>query len=471
MKLELGCTIVAVGSGNHPSQRAIVRISGEETQSILQQLITCQDAGGLLAASHAQSASVRCSLAWPEQDVECQVYFWPTRISYTGEPSAEIHVIGSMPIVESLVSRITQLGAKPAERGEFTLRGFLNGKLDLAQAEAVLGVIEADNSAGLNWALGQLAGNLSGAVRQLREQLVGLLSHLEAGLDFVEEDIEFIHRDEIITQLQSVADALLAMQEQLAGRLSRKQHPSVVLVGFPNAGKSSLFNALLGRARTIVSNVAGTTRDVITANCQLKDMEVELVDTAGIEDYNLNSPRGLAQEKLVDHIQQAALLLTCHSTESPAALLQSLERKLESVLRSRAADLADGIYSMPPRLQVITKSDLSSSIPVTEPDCRVSVSEPNQLAHLRELIYETLWNSAKSTSSHAMHCAIVRCNTSLHLATEDVRRALQLATGCAGEELIATEIRVALDNLGMIIGEIHSDEILGEIFGRFCIGK
>src|SRR6185312_3857000 len=198
---------------------------------------------------------------------------------------AEVHIVGSTPILDQLLAQYLARGARHAEPGEFTLRAFLSGRIDLTRAEAVLGVIEAANPAQLEAALHQLAGGLSGPILALRDHLLDLVAHLEANLDFSEEpDVDEVGRAALAAELDQSARGLSELARRLDERGRPEGYPRVVLVGPPNAGKSRLFNAMLGRDRAIVSPRAGTTRDYLTGLCDCDGLAVELVDTAGIED-------------------------------------------------------------------------------------------------------------------------------------------------------------------------------------------
>ena len=471
MKFDLQRTIVAVSSGSMPSRRAIVRLSGSLTHSILSQLFHVQSDLALLATTVPRAAQVTCSFALARSagdnavslsQIRATVYFWPDARSFTGEPSAELHLIGSMPIVEAMVAHLCSLGASPAERGEFTLRSFLAGKLDLIQAEAVLGVIEAEGPAQLQAALSQLGGNLSKPVREMRDQLVELIAHLEAGLDFVEEDIEFISNADLIAQLTDICKRIAALAEQLNTRDARSRAAQIVIVGLPNSGKSSLFNCLAGNDRAIVSSLAGTTRDAITQTVELQGMNVELIDTAGIEELNEDSPRAEAQTALQRRLQQADVALFCMDTSIPidqnwrTAQVQALVQNGISVL------------------VVGTKSELYAD---RQPqfagmfDSLVSVRTGAGIAELTQHLAELVASHRLEFQSAALLHIAVRCRQAFSAAVATLDRAIALAKSGDGEELVAAELRMVLDELSAVIGEIHSDDILGEIFSRFCIGK
>ncbi len=300
-------TIVALASGPRPAERAIVRIAGPDTRRILESL--CQDLPvGFLNASRVAWASCLCDLPSVQRNLPVTIIYWPNDRSYTGSPAAEIHLIGSLPLAELVIQRCCEVGAEPAERGEFTLRAFLSGKIDLAQAEAVLGVIEADSQGTLQAALSQLGGNLAPAIAPLRESVLNILAELEAGLDFVDEDIQFISHAEIAAQLQ----LLLGQLEQFASRLDTRSNTDrvahVVLTGLPNSGKSSLFNAMCRQPLAIIADVPGTTRDYLQHRMRAAATDFELIDTAGWEELADGTPRAMAQQQLQRCLQEAQFM-------------------------------------------------------------------------------------------------------------------------------------------------------------------
>lgn len=471
MKLDLERTIVAVSSGLAPARRAVIRISGQETRRILGELIgpfACPASEELLAARAALSRQLHVDIGWQQRRLPTRVYYWPDHRCFTGEPSAELHVLGALPIVESLVERILSCGASPAERGEFTLRSFLAGKLDLPQAEAVLGVIEANSESQLEQALQQLGGNLSSPVRTLRNQLLELVAHQEAGLDFVEEDIEFISQQQLTQSLQQISDQLADIAAKLKTRDTRRRAPRIVFVGLPNAGKSSLFNALVGSERAIVSPQAGTTRDAVSSPAALGELSVDLIDTAGIEELEGASPRQLAQGVLQAWLGQTDVAVLCVDMSQPAD-------------RTWLAAQATRLRAVVPQVVIVgTKLDLAENAQAYA-DCDLNATssalQAESVANIRQLLLSAITDSSQQLHMDAMHETAVRCQQSLELAQAAIQRALQLAadvhSGYAGsaEELVAAELRNALDDLSAVIGEIHSDDILGQIFSRFCIGK
>ncbi len=441
-------TICAVASAPVGAANGIVRVSGSDAVKILQSVL----AEPLdVPPRAARRFAIELPLPAPLGVVSGAALVWPTHRSYTGQPAVELHLPGCLPLLDAAVETLVAAGARPARPGEFTLRAFLAGRLDLTQAEAVLGVIDANDQRSLEQALEQLAGGLSAPLSHLRGRLLDLLSHLEAGLDFVEEDIEFISEAELNEALDDALQQLTIIRSQMTDRSSSADLPLVVLRGRPNAGKSRLMNALAGNQAAIVADVAGTTRDPVHANAKFGSHLVRLADTAGIEDGR-NDIEHLAQTAGHDADQRATVRLVCwDSLDGPPP-------------PSTAA---------PATLQVLTKVDLldderSSSV---LPDWLATSSLTGQgIARLRQAIAAKLDDTLhRDTGSVAGTAA--RCSASLDQAIEAIQQARAVSETGGGQELVAAEMRIALTALGEVTGEIYTDDILDRIFSRFCIGK
>jgi tRNA modification GTPase len=385
--------------------------------------------------------------------------FWPTSRSFTGEPVAEFHLPGSVPLLNEVLEEVCTRGARPAQQGEFTLRAFLAGRIDLVQAEAVLGVIDAGDQTELQTALGQLAGGISHVISDVREQLLLHLADLEAGLDFVDEDIEFVSRPELARRLEQGEDLLRRLLDQAARRMHSTARPRVVLAGLPNAGKSTLFNTLVGSQAAIVSHMAGTTRDYLVANTSQDGMSWDLVDTAGWEQAR-DGIEALAGQLRSEQYQRAHLILWCS-----AADFSDIERQRDDQLHRQCQATHAQV------LRVITKADCLSSEESGKPsqEIRVSAMPTHGIDNLRQAIRARL--STEAAASEIISSTAARCAESLRNALLGMERARRLVHDNSGDELIAMELRETLDHLGRVVGRVYTDDILDRIFSRFCIGK
>jgi tRNA modification GTPase len=354
-----------------------------------------------------------------------------------------------------------------AEPGEFTLRAFLGGRLDLTQAEAVLGVIDASDTQDLHTALAQLAGGLARPLFQLRDDLLQLLAELEAGLDFVEDDIRFVSQAETVQRLQAAAATLSDAAEQISVRHTVRDVCDVVLVGPPNAGKSSLFNALVERysggkvatgceATAIVSPIRGTTRDYLTATIRVEGVAIELVDTAGVEAVATVAASRIdakAQSLAIERRERAQILVHC----LPATELHQ-------------SDIPPG-----PDIIVITKSDLATTTRLTlnthTPIVVTSSLTGEGLAKLCDKIVHLIAVRNQPGRPAAVAVTADRCRESIRLAAAAISTATELANSASGDELVAAELRSALTELGKVVGAVYTDDVLDRVFKTFCIGK
>ena len=453
MSFPIDDVITAVASAPGPATQGIVRVSGPETLAVL---TACFPAARetLTSITSAQVVQGNLRLDPEVAPLSCQIYFWPDQRSYTQQPSAEIHLVGSPPLLEATVEILCQQGARLAQPGEFTMRAFLAGRLDLTQVEAVLGVIDAANQRELDIALTQLAGGLATPLHELREQLVTLLAHLEAGLDFVEDDIQFIAPSALAQQLVHIEQKLETTLRQIQGRSERNPQIRIVLRGAPNVGKSSLFNALAGESAALVSTEEGTTRDYVTRLCQIHNMECLLIDTAGS-----------AEVSKLDRIGQAAQEIGSEQAEHATLELLCLDRTRPLNQWERQQLSGD---DTPRRIQVITKADLTPDPENGAIGVRTSSLSGEGLEQLRHVIYARLQGQQ---ATPVVPDTLLRCRESLRLSAASIRRARQLTKTRQGEELVAAELRVALDELGKVVGVVYTDDILDRIFSRFCIGK
>ncbi len=448
--ISLDETIAAIATPSGAGgARAIVRISGADAVDCLRRCFRPLNdwPSGKSSGACILPGELSGDLCQP-----CDAYIWPSRSSYTRQPMVELHTIGAPPLAAAALRTLCAHGARLANPGEFTLRAFLAGRLDLTQAEAILGLIDAADRRTLDVAIGQLAGGLSGPLHKLRGQLLDLLADLEAALDFAEEHIEFVTREQICDRLSVAEQQMQSLLQSLSTRGLTSDAPRVMLVGWPNTGKSSLFNALVDGKHAIVSDEGGTTRDYLQANLDLGGVTCVLVDGAGVDpDAAGHSINAIAQAMTATQTAQANLRLLClDSTRTP----NDWERQ---------------------QLQ----DDSNTLLVLTKCDCPQTVSHPVRAVKTSALAGEGLEelkaNMAAcleaSSARQAVPSTAERCRASIELATNSLKAAAELAHAAAGDELVASEIRRALEELGKITGVVYTDDVLDRIFSRFCIGK
>lgn len=453
MDLTTDDTIVAVATPRQGAARGIIRLSGLQTLACLEPCFRASGSGRLEELRRPRVVEGELTAGAPLAAVPGHLYVWPTSASYTRQPAAEFHTLGAPVLLDALVQQLCRCGARLAGPGEFTMRAFLAGRLDLPQAEAVLGVIDAADQHQLATALTQLAGGLSQPLQQLRDQLLDLLADLEAGLDFADEGIEFVEGQELVRQLKEARGQTSALIRQIQHRGLGLDRPKVVLIGAPNAGKSTLWNKLTGSYRAIVSEVCGTTRDFLSATVQLDGLTVELIDTAGsISQSEPGSPEYLAQGAARRAAESADLKILCLDAT-----------RLESVKMDYERDVAH-------QLVVITKHDLAPRIVLPGGTIAMSCVTGEGLAALQRAIGGRLARRG-DTESSVVGATAVRCQESLRLAADGLAEAARLAHQGGQEELLAGTLRAALDELGRVAGQVYTEDLLDRIFGRFCIGK
>lgn len=467
-------TIVAAATARGGAARGIVRLSGPDTLAVVECLLSPPLCGGIALDTGSFSGAqtdhpakrraervadliVPVRLAGREHAAPVDLYLWRGAQSYTRQPSAELHTIGSPPIVDAVVEAACRAGARLAEPGEFTLRAFLAGRIDLTQAEAVLGVIDAPDGGALTTALDQLAGGLAKPLNALREDLLSLLAELEAGLDFVEEeDIRFVEPAELQERLATAVEAIAALVEQTTSRGRRDTLPKVALVGPPNAGKSSLFNALRLKygvdgaqpIAALVSAEAGTTRDSLAAVLAAGGAMFELLDTAGISAPVAAGPGAIADQHARRAALEATLRLRCHPIDEEA---------------SPTACAANECL-------VLTKADHTPSQTAPPGAIVTSSASGAGLEELMGMIGAQLAEQSEEGAPHLVANTAERCRRSLSDAHESLLRAVEIAP-TDQHDLAALELRSALEDLGQVVGAVVTDDILDRIFSQFCIGK
>ena len=445
-------TIVAAATPPGRGGIGIVRLSGPQVPQIAAALL-----GELPRARHATLARF-LGADGAALDVGMALFF-PAPHSYTGEHVLELQGHGGDLVLESLIARALALGARRALPGEFTQRAFLNDKLDLAQAEAVADLIDAGSQAAARAAMRSLEGEFSLMVRTLTESLIALRTHVEAALDFPDEDIDFLADRELAERFQAVRDHFAAVLESAhQGRLLR-EGMTVVIAGRPNAGKSSLLNRLAGYEAAIVTPLPGTTRDIVRERIAIDGMPLHVLDTAG-----LREAADLVEEEGIRRAQAAMaradrVLFVVDAVADPQAAALAAERA-----RLPAQVPVTLIYNKCDQLAALPVADTLSGPPVILLSALTGAGIESLRAHLKTVMgFQSV--DAGTVSARGRHLeALSRARA----CTEEAARQLRAAR--AGE-LVAEELRTAQQALAEVTGEFTSEDLLGRIFAGFCIGK
>ena len=392
---------------------------------------------------------------------------WPTDRSFTRQPSVEFHSFGSSPVLNLALQTFCDAGARPAQPGEFTMRAFLSGRIDLTQAEAVLAVIDAGSRDQLDLALGQLAGGLGAKLKKIRLELMDVLAELEAGLDFVDEDIEFISSEELTEKLGIARLSLQQLLSQIESRDRPDEKFRVALFGMPNAGKSSLLNALAGEDVAIVTATQGTTTDRVTKTIAIGAAEIELVDTAGFEEATAaGSISAASQSHRTDELRRCDLAVMCIAAPQLIAegitawhAEQLAESGTEWIILATQCDrlAADAMKKI---------QQLDSGWPILVTSSRTGDGVESLGDRLAVAAIEH-----QHAESGVVGSTIVRTGDCLRESLAAVESAQAAARDSIGEEIVASEIRAAMDHLGQFVGAVYTDDILDVVFSRFCIGK
>ena len=441
-------TIAAVATAPGRGGIGVVRVSGAALSVFAQAL--CGREPQPRRAHFARFADA----AGQAIDEGILLYF-PAPASFTGEDVLELQGHGGPVVMQLLLARCVELGARLAEPGEFTRRAFLNGKLDLAQAEGVADLIEASTAAAARSALRSLSGKFSEEVRRITDALIDLRMLVEATLDFPEEEIEFLERARALPRLDGIRTDLEGLLDRARQGALLRSGLNVVLVGEPNVGKSSLLNRLAGEERAIVTDIAGTTRDALRETIQIEGIPLHIIDTAGLRDT-------------ADTVERIGIERTWREIERADVILRLIEAGGSGGESGDAIDARLPAEAM--RLTVVNKIDLAGGEAVREDHAggvrlRLSAKTGAGIELLREeLLRIAGWHA------HGEDVILAR-ERHLRALREALTHVIAAGEQCAALELFAEELRLAQESLGEITGEFTADDLLGVIFSRFCIGK
>ena len=454
-------TIAAISTPPGSGGIGIIRISGERSLAILKKIFHPHDLNCRFKSHHLNYGRIRHPQDGKIIDEVLAVYMRAPR-TYTREDVVEVHCHGSFLILQQILEIILAEGIRLAEPGEFTKRAYLNGRIDLTQAEAVIDILAAKTRKGIDQAQTQLAGGLFQRIDAIRQALLQMRALIEVAIDFPDEDIEIVDHaglvEMLLEQVQKPLAHLISSADQ--GRLYR-DGISVVIAGVPNVGKSSLLNALLQEERALVTPIPGTTRDTIEEYLDIEGMPVRIVDTAGIRD-NVEEVEELGIQRARLLIGQADLVLflldgSRELTEADRQLFQTVAAKpLITVINK--TDLVSALHQHP------AGSDYAGKV------VHISARQQTGITELKEAIFESVvgsrdqWQEEPCTPNVRHKQALLAAGE----ACQRILESLQIRRSC---DLIAVDVQECLDQLGTIVGETTTEDILDVIFTQFCLGK
>ena len=466
MSLSEETTICAISTPPGRGSVGIIRVSGPKTSAISMKIL-----GFKPEIRYAHT----CQFLNQDQsviDIGIAIFFEGPN-SYTGEDTLELQCHGSLPLLNEILNRLLSLGAVIARPGEFTERSFLNGKMDLAQAEAVADLIEAGTEQQAKSASRTLRGAFSDRIKKLQEQLTKTRINVEAAIDFSDEDLELSSNETILNLITECLTDLDTVFTKAKQGVIIKEGLQVVIAGYPNSGKSTLLNAISGEDAAIVTEIPGTTRDILNVEVSVRGIPIKITDTAGLREtkdpVELEGVRR-AQEAIMaaDHILFVVDITT----------LNNQPRNLRDVITSFSDDFSLKLNSGKNLTIVVNKLDLIENygffaeelqaVDIEIPVIAISARTEEGLDNLRENFFKV---SDHSHFSEDNFSARTRHISALEVAKRHLKNAQKLAEESIDLELIAEELRLSQLAMGSITGELTSDDLLGEIFGSFCVGK
>lgn len=454
-------TIAAVATAMTASGIGIIRISGPESRSITGKIYRSK--GGKKKIEEVTSHTINYGFIWDKEELidEVLVMVMDGPRSYTGEDTVEIDCHGGVLAMKRVLETVIKYGARPAEPGEFTKRAFLNGRIDLSQAEAVIDVINAQNEYALKSSVSQLRGNIQRIIREIREQIIYQIAYIESALD----DPEHISID-------GYGDTLKGETELIKGKIDRlldtvregklmKEGIKTVIVGKPNAGKSSLLNTLVGEERAIVTDIAGTTRDILEETIVLHGISLRMMDTAGIRSTD-DVVEKIGVGKAIENAKDADLILYVVDASIP---LDENDREIIGLLRDKKAVV---ILNKTDLKQVVFEEDLKEL--VEHPIVSISAKEEEGIDRLEQQIKE-LFFAGKITFNDEIYITNMRHKTALEEAKKSILLVENSIDMGLPEDFYSIDLMNAYEALGSIIGEAVGEDLVNEIFSKFCTGK
>ncbi len=462
--MQIQDTIAALATAPGAGAIAVIRVSGAEAIAVVSSVFKAKS-GKLLKDQDSHTLHLGNIADGSRIIDEALVSLFKGKRSYTGEPTVEISCHGSPYIQQEILQLLFRKGCRAAKAGEFTLRAFINGKMDLSQAEAVADLIASDNAGAHQIAMQQMRGGFSNEIAQLRQELLNFASLIELELDFAEEDVEFANREEFQELIAKITRVLKRLIDSFATGNVIKNGIPVAIVGEPNVGKSTLLNALLNEERAIVSDIAGTTRDTIEDELSIGGIGFRFIDTAGIRE-TVDVIEGLGIQKTFQKIEQSQIVIYLFDAEKFRIQNSALKIEIEKIKNQ---------FPQKPLVVVANKVDKLSETALANLKSQIanlhllSAKNKTGVEELTDKLLQfvntgALRNNETLVTNSRHYDALLK-------ALEEIEKVqMGIDAGLSGD-LLAIDIREALYHFGEITGQVTNDELLGNIFANFCIGK
>ncbi len=463
MKIEINDTIAAISTPLGEGGIGIVRLSGPKAIDIIRKIFIpvskkniSKSSGFTLHYGYIYEKKIKIE--------EVLVSIMKAPKSYTREDVVEISGHGGILPLRKILELCLENGARIADPGEFTKRAFLNGRIDLVQAEAVSQIIRAKTDKALNCAINQLSGKLSEKIKRLKNELIDLLAYLEASLDYSDEDIEFLSSNEILKRVNRIQKNLSLLIATFNKGKIIQEGVKTSIVGKPNVGKSSLLNALLNTEKAIVTPIPGTTRDIIEDYVNIKGIPLNIMDTAGIRKVK-NTVEKIGVERSKESIKKSDLILFIVDISQPLDkedffIYEFIKENLDNkklILIGNKVDLVQKVSDE-------KLKEMSSTY------VKISATKEIGIDKLEEIVFSLFISGEIDLSSEVLVTSL-RHKDALIKANQSLKRSIEAINNNHSEEFIALDLRCALNSLGEIIGEVATEDILDRVFSNFCVGK
>ena len=457
-------TIAAIATATGVGSIGIIRMSGKECFNILKKIFIPKNNNVDIKDIHGYTIKYGYIIDTENNEKidEVLVSFFKSPKSYTTEDMCEINSHGGTIVEQKILEQCLLNGASLAEPGEFTKRAFLNGRIDLSQAESVMDIINAKTDKEAKASLSQLEGNLSRNINNIKKELLNIMADIEASIDYPEYDIEETTNQKVMSVLKNIKEKLLKLENSFNNGKILKDGVKTVIVGKPNAGKSSLLNIMLNEDRAIVSDCAGTTRDTIEEFIKIQDVPLKIIDTAGIRDTD-NKVEAIGVKKAIKLIEDADLVIAVfdysEKLDGEDYKILDLVQNKETIILLNKSDLRQKNDEMTNYMSKTNKTVIKASM-----NTKKGIDE----------LYSTIVKKFKLNEIDIGKDTIitnVRHKNQIYKAIQSIDRAMEIVNKQMPIDIVAVEIKQTLEDLGKITGDNVSEDIINEIFSKFCLGK